>query len=307
MPEQPLKVTQLAEELTGIYRRAWEAIVAEQEAIVAEPLAFRRRAQLTELRLAVERHLAGLDAEARTWLQERLPRVYALGAQAGAAAAGEVITTWTTVHIEALQELARDAYDDLLKATRYVRRDTKRFIRELTRELNALKLVRGDTAVQTARDLVRRLVRERGITAVVYRNGARHGLGEYAEMVVRTKTAQAYNAGTLNGAVDVGVRFFEVFDGPNCGWTFHDDTELANGKIVTEDEARSYPISHPNCRRGFGGRPDLTTRLGATGSQTAAQVADQRAADQARQAAQRRRANRRARERRTPRSVGSSS
>lgn len=302
---QPLEVVAMTDELVALYRAAWERIVQEQEAIVADPAAFRRRARLTELRRNVERHLADLDVEARAWLQDRLPRIYALGAQAGAGAAGQAITTWTTVHTDALQVLAQDTYRDLLEATRFVRRDVKRFIREVARELNALKIIRGDTAVQAARDLARRIIRERGIAAITYRNGARHGLGEYAEMVVRTKTALAYNEGTLNGATEVGVRFFEVFDGPSCGWTFHEDVERANGKIVTEREARSWPIAHPNCRRSFGGRPDLTTARGATGSQTAAQVADQRAADEARQAAQRRRASRRAREARTRRSVGS--
>lgn len=51
----------------------------------------------------------------------------------------------------------------------------------------------------------------------------------------------------------------EVFDGLDCGWTTHQDTDKANRSVRTVEDAAEWPIPHPRCRRGFGPRPDLTS------------------------------------------------
>lgn len=67
----------------------------------------------------------------------------------------------------------------------------------------------------------------------------------------------AYNAGVLNRAQEVGVRYMEVFDGADCVWSSHKDTDKLNGTLRTVEEAATWPISHPRCRRAFGARPDV--------------------------------------------------
>jgi predicted ABC-type ATPase len=104
---------------------------------------------------------------------------------------------------------------------------------------------------------MRRVLETHGIHAVQYSNGAKHGLAEYSEMAMRTTTAKAYNSGTLGSTPDVG--FYEIFDGPNCGLSFHEDPTLAMGLVVDKLTAETYLISHPNCRRSFGPRPDVTS------------------------------------------------
>lgn len=282
----------MVDPLVQLYRSAWERIVAEELAIMSDPARFRRQARLREMRERIFATLDQLDATTRQWIATEFPRVYALGAAQGATDAGGAFTSWTLVHEEAVNVLANDLFKDLLQATRYVRRDTKRFIREAAKVAVQRTVTGEQTAVGAAREMATRFVRERGITAVIYRDGSRHGLGEYSEMAVRTKSAIAYNEGTLNGAGEFGVKYWEVFDGPECGWTFHDDTEQALGRIVTEHEARSYPISHPNCRRSFGARPDLSTREGR-GQVTAGQTQAQMLQDALRRSQQRRRATRR--------------
>jgi hypothetical protein len=77
--------------------------------------------------------------------------------------------------------------------------------------------------------------------------------GARAQTIALTETANAYNAASLAGYEDSGlVDAVEVFDGPECGWTEHDDPDLADGSTRTLDEANDYPISHPNCQRAFG-------------------------------------------------------
>lgn len=282
-------------DLRDAYRAVWRLILAEQQRILSDPRRQARRDRLTLFRRIVEAELRDLDDLTARWVKEVMPGIYELGAGAAALDVG-VDFGWTTYHREAFAKHAGDVYDDLLRATRYVRRDVKAFIRKAAR-LRALRATLDDTAARQAAALAKDLERN-GIAAITYRNGARHGLEEYAEAVLRTKTAVAYNDGTLNFAGEFGVKYFEVFDGPDCGWRFHYDGETALGKIVTIDDARGNPIAHPNCRRAFGARPDLLTpadALAARGGQvTTSQTRAQRAADAARrEALARRRARRR--------------
>ena len=94
----------------------------------------------------------------------------------------------------------------------------------------------------------------------MYKNGARVGLKQYGQMLARTKSAQAYNIGTLTQAEAGGVTWYEILDGPFCGLTSHNDTTLANGLLVGKQDALAWPISHPNCRRSFAPRPDIKNR-----------------------------------------------
>lgn len=74
-----------------------------------------------------------------------------------------------------------------------------------------------------------------------------------AHTVALTETANAYSLASVEGYRESGlVDEVEVFDGPECGWTEHDDPDLADGSIRTLDEAQEYPTSHPNCQRAFG-------------------------------------------------------
>lgn len=275
---QPADITRIETELTTIYNRVQQILETEQTRLLQQGIT---RTNLTRLRTTIAAILDTTDQQTRTWLADRFPTIYLLGANTAA----DTVDPFALIHQRALQRLTADLFNDLLTATRYVRRDTKRFIREAAQLVADAKLREGRTAVQASR-VLERIIAEHGIKGLTYRDGSRHTIGEYAEVAIRSTTARAYNEGTVNAAADSGIVWFECFDGPACGWLFHDDTETANGKIVTADEALSNPISHPNCRRSFGARPDLTTRTG-TRSTTAAQNRDQGRFDARRQLAQR--------------------
>lgn len=291
MPEVPA-VLAAEDSLIPIYQAAWDRIVAAQAELASDPLQARKRARLAEMKRTVESALQGLREATNTWLEDDLPRLYTLGGAEGAAAVASEFT-WTAISQEAVEELAGTMWQELLDATSYVDQSTKSLIRKIGQDVALSKAIEGRTAVEAGRAMSRLMAKE-GIAAVVYKNGARHGLGEYAEMAIRTTTAKAYNYGTLNGAAAGGCEYWEVFDGPNCGWSAHDAGEQALGKIVTRDEALAYPISHPNCRRAFGARPDITSKADAKAAQggqvTPSQVEAQRAQDAQRQERQARRA-----------------
>lgn len=292
----PANVAEVPDPLIALYRHAWERVVAEQRRIASDPFAFRRRARLNEVLHAIEREMRSLERPTREWLRFQFPKTYALGVANGLSSVGGTIHGWNTIHREAVQQMSTDLFDNLLGATTFVTNDTKRFIRDVVRDEALQKAMEGRTAVQAAR-AAQRIIEDEGISAVVYADGSRRSLADYAEMAMRSSTAIAYNRGSLNGAPDVG--FWEIFDGLGCGLTFHDDPLLANGLIVDRATAESYPIAHPRCQRSLGPRPDITDATQAKGARptpTDAQRADQTASEIARQqAAERRAGNRRRR------------
>lgn len=77
-------------------------------------------------------------------------------------------------------------------------------------------------------------------------------LGSRSYLIALTETANAWNVSAIESYRGSGVSFVEVFDGEDCGWTSHDDPDLAAGSIRTLDEAKGQPLSHPRCQRAFG-------------------------------------------------------
>jgi hypothetical protein len=283
---QPHEIDALSTQLRAIYADVWSRIQDAEQALLEQwpaLTAAKRLARLRELQALVEGLTASADEQAVRFSTDQLPRAFLFGAIATTTAASG--GTLTGINLDALSHLAGDTYLDLLAATKGVTSSTKTLIRTLTRQHVADVLVRGDTAVQAGRDL-RATLHDQGITAVTYANGTRHGLADYSQMVVRTKSAIAYNEGGFAALTAAGVDYVEVLDGRGCGWTSHDDPDKANGTIRPLEQVRAQPISHPHCRRSFGGRPDVTTAKEAATADlltTAAQRADQAAVDASRE------------------------
>lgn len=181
--------------------------------------------------------------------------------------------------------------EDVLAATSHVNATTRDLVRRAgTAQVRAL-LEDASTPQAAARALAAEL-RGSGVSAIVYRNGARHGLAEYASMLVRTKTAMAAQEAGFAQALDAGVGWMQILDNPSCGLRFHGDGEKANGKILPVREAMKYPLSHPNCVRCTTARPDIRTAeqaASAVSLTTPGQDADQAyvEAERARRAADR--------------------
>jgi hypothetical protein len=253
----PPEVQALADELALLYRNVQDSLIAELERIAADTAQRRYRRRLNEQVRAIDQALDQVDTQARVYLSRRFPEVYQLGALEAARATGRP-WTWSQLHTDAVSEIANHTYADLLSATRYVRRDVKRFVRMAVRERTAFAVIGGQTATQAGRDLARTLAENR-ITAVRYRDGSRHTLGEYTQMVARTETALAYNAGTINASREAGVRYMRCLDGPACSLYSHNDGPLASGMVFTIEEANSYPTAHPNCARSWSPEPGITS------------------------------------------------
>lgn len=273
---QPAIVGQLHDPLLKAYADAWERVLQEEVALRDNPQQAARARRLAEMRARIEADMADLDTATAAWLKEQLPEIYKLGAAAGVVNQGQFL--FTAIHSTAVENLAGNMFDTLLAATRHVTDTTKQLIRSIAQSESLQKAIEGRTATQAALQM-RRVLEQNAIHSVTYANGTRQGLAAYTNMVVRSQTAVAYNLGTLNSAEERGTKFFEVLDGPSCGWTAHDDPDEANGKIVERDDALTWPTGHPNCRRAFGPRPDVKTNADAKKAEGSSR---QRAAEEAR-------------------------
>ena len=245
---QPGEIEDLTRALRRDLERAWALIVAEQTAIAAAwptiPAAVREH-RLALFQVQVLTLMDEVDAQAAATITRAMTTAYETGAWV-TAISGLAEPTFTAISSAAITGLAQTTMDDLLTATSGVRETTKALIRELARDQVINVLYTGVTPADAARDL-RRLLETHQIHAVTYADGKRVGLAQYSEMILRTKTAEAYQAGGLDQGEALGWGWWEIMDGVGCGWSNHEDAQKANGMIVDLETARAHPLSHPNC------------------------------------------------------------
>ena len=279
---QPAEVTDAAESLIRLYREAHDSLMAKLGEALADDRRWRESARLRRL-IAANTDVANeLRTGTRAWLSTTLPQVHALGA-AGAVADGFDFV-WSMPHREAAQSLATRTWDDVAAHLRDMDTGGRRAIRELARTSARDIVLEGRTAAQSGRDLAR-WAADQGIGSVTYRNGAVHTIADYADTMARTVSATAYNDGTFTQLGQDGIEWVEVFDGPDCGWTSHDDPDKANGTVRPIGDAIENSLSHPRCARSFSGRPDIVSqsaadrakRTGGEGQALAAAEEDARA------------------------------
>jgi hypothetical protein len=249
------------QDLLLAYRQAWTNIEDEQAALVNDPRRATRRNRLAAMQRAIEDEMRDLEAKTLSWAEKDFPTAYGLGGRYGAAQVGQPFV-WTSTHRAAVQGAAEQVYGDLLASTQYVNTSTKRLVRRIVKDATLQKLIQSQTVTAAGR-AVAALLAQHGIAAVVYADGSRRGLADYGQMVMRTSTGITYNKATITASADGGCKYWEIYDGPGCGLDSHDGQPKANGMIVGEDAAFSNPLSHPQCTRSFGPRPDLRTRADA--------------------------------------------
>lgn len=76
--------------------------------------------------------------------------------------------------------------------------------------------------------------------------------GTRAALIAVTESGTAYNTAAVSAYEDSDVASgVRVFDGVDCGWLSHADSDKANGSIRTFEDARAHPLAHPRCQRAF--------------------------------------------------------
>ncbi|MEU2594162.1 hypothetical protein ABZ649_04545 [Streptomyces albidoflavus] len=258
-PLVPGDPDEVARRVSRVLEDAWHRLSDQQAAVIAG-IAERWRlpyvlATLAEFKEAIKDFHRRVDVEATAFTRRQLRHLYERGAVEASRAVGGSFT-WTLAHSDALNALAADSYDDILRRSQEAGRMADQWYRKAraaARREVPLLASGNVTAVQAAKQLADRLAVD-SLAHVVYRDGARVPVRAWAEAATLAKSAVAYNAGTLNRAREAGVRTVEVFDGTGCGWTSHRDPDTASRTLRTVEEAAQWPISHPRCRRAFGPR-----------------------------------------------------
>lgn len=206
-----------------------------------------------------------LGGKTDLWANQSIPRFYSEGFTI-AGAELDVGYDFTLVHRDAVEVMVKDTQDDVggglqqISASFNDKIDTQRSWEQLsTQKLSSIRsggksavtqqLLLGRDVKETARDL-RDDLWEDGVE-IVDRSGRRWQMETYTRMLVRTKSAMAFNGGSLNKFAEEGVGRVRVFDGV----VDDQDCARANGQIWTVKYAMNHVISHPNCRRAFGPLP----------------------------------------------------
>lgn len=258
---QPAEVDRIAAEVVALWQDSHASLLAELAEVIDEPSEVRRAARIRELLKVNGVVLDELNAGTREWLAAKLPEVHALGAARAAEAVGSAFA-WTQPHVDAVQALAAQTWGEVAPNLREVRASSRTAIRSLTRDSVRSILLEGQTGSGASRALEAAANRA-GLWSVTYGNGARVGMGDYADMLARTVSANAYNAGTLTQTIGDGFEWVEIFDGPDCGWTSHADPDKANGTVRPVADAVENSISHPRCARSFAPAVGVTSQAEA--------------------------------------------
>ena len=247
MPQPPSN-DRIAQALIDLYTEAHGNLIDQLDQALAAGNRRTQVARLRELIRANETIVDSLLASTSDWLAASIPELHA----AGAGAAAEVIGSsfaWAAPHVEAVNQLAGRVWDDVAANLLDVRADTRRALQDMVRDATRASLLESKTATQAARTLAQHAAAD-GLWSVEYANGARHTIADYADSVIRTTTAEAYNQGSIEQCRGDGIEQVEYVDGPGCHvGPGHDNGPLANGLVVALEDV--VTISHPRCRRAL--------------------------------------------------------
>lgn len=243
-----------ATSLIDRYLQAQE-IIARAEAITLNRKAdFGRKASFAGFIPRVQGLLFQLEAQYQQFYNSKLPRIYLDGAKS---MAGNKAVKLDASDQRILAQIQKRGISDLNAAHASVAADTRRFrsFAKASREPTPLPGKTRSNIIDITK--TESVIQRHGIKAVKYSDGKRYTLSDYSSMSIKSNSNKAYNLGALNAAKKLGIEVVEVLDGPECGWTRHDDSDKADGSLRTVAEAMAFPDAHPNCRRSFVGRPDL--------------------------------------------------
>ena len=257
------------EGLGDIYRRAIlelketakKRLIRDGRVLTAE--AHRARVLIRETAEIMSR----VQVDSAEWIAANVPKAYLSGTREASLALGELglVTTTTPqplIHTAAVQLLVNDLQDSLLDLDRSITRGLRQIIRRtsLRRETDkmvteriAQGIIQGKARKQVSADIAARLIDELAGKPLTI-NGRKWSADAYAEMVARTKTAEASSVGTANRLVEDGYDLVIISaHGATDGCAFYEGKVFsisgASEKYPALDSLpNGGPPFHPNCK-----------------------------------------------------------
>lgn len=178
--------------------------------------------------------------------------------------AAKLLTT-SSLTDKRVRALIEDTYGDILLATKNTEPAIKKVIRETVRDIAQYHSLTGQAyGVQanelkkqlTKKGLSKRIVKD-GFVGIVDKRGRRWDIGTYSDMVIRTKTNQAYMQGITYQAEEAGLDLAVISSHgaedacSNWEGVVISLTGKTPGYPTLDDAKASKEIFHPNCKHSF--------------------------------------------------------
>lgn len=246
------------EQLVSVYRQAYVEILERiaRKTSIGKPVAYEKA-----LLVDINRILARLDETAAAWAGQVIPKTYELATR-------EAVGFWTNngltppplsagfakIHQQSVEVLVQNVYENLHDAHvtlgRRIRDDWRRVQLEAALEKQAT----GAT-VDEAKERLQARVADRGLGAFTDKAGKTWRLDAYAEMAVRSVTAEAANMGMINQLRGMGRDLVQMSSHnapcPICApleGRVYSITGETKGYPKLERAHGSYANIHPNCK-----------------------------------------------------------
>jgi len=172
-------------------------------------------------------------------------------------------STWATIHVEAIHELAREMQYQLGSGLETVGRQVRAYVsqaqdqalRTIGLEESAAKVATGSTVTQMRNAMIDRMQRE-ALMTVQTRDGRQMRIERYAELVSRSTTREAGNAARINQLQDNGHDLVKMTTHyPTCkicaplqGRVYSISGKSARFPSLSRAFQPHYKNVHPNCR-----------------------------------------------------------
>jgi len=247
--------------LTKTLQSAYKEIVAEIEDATDFGV-YNRQVILAQ----VDKRLTELGVDIDAFIREELPQYYKRGADDAIkqlrkqGAPIETAYGFNRVHIEAIEALIDDTAKAFGESLSGISRSANNLLGKATRELITQQMAKGmvgGDALKTTKDMIKGLLKEQGLEALVDKGGHRWTLDRYSEMLLRTKAVEARNRGLINRVAENGYDLVQV----SHHFTNCDLCAPWEGKILSiGGETRGYPslekaesegLFHPNCKHAI--------------------------------------------------------
>lgn len=217
-----------------------------------------------QLLARINRELESLGVDMDDWVKKNMPQYYLDGANAALQDLRklgiDVTKVSAVINAEAIAYFTDEVSLAFSEGIRGLARNARRFIDDaLKQQLNFI-IADGQltgAARQTVAAAVRQRLQVEGIASLVDKSGRKWKLGNYSDMLVRTKAVESRNYGLTNVMLNNGYDLVQVSD--------HGSDHLAcrnwEGKILsltgrtpgypTVAEATNAGLFHPRCEHAI--------------------------------------------------------
>jgi len=218
----------------------------------------------------IDAHLQTMGVNVNDFISTEIPAQYKDGANdavnqltdLGAEVA--VKTGFNTVHTEAINALVSDTASSFADAMQGVHRSAQRLLsaavkQQITQNI-ATGMAQGST-LDAVKKQIKGTLADNGLDSLVDKSGRSWTLDRYAEMLYRTKMAEARNLGMVNRMAENGYDLVQVSAhgaidvcGPWEGQilsTTGATREYEGESISTVQQATDDGLFHPNCRHAL--------------------------------------------------------